>query len=90
VDATQVKDVMTPDVTTLTRNEQLSLADDLMNLGRIRHLSMLDDDGIELIGIVSQRDLFRGAIFSGERSPVPWDRASTDAGSCSTRSRSKT
>jgi CBS domain-containing membrane protein len=62
MDATQVKDVMTTDVTTLKRNEQLSLADDLMNLGRIRHLPVLDDEGKELIGIVSQRDLFRGAL----------------------------
>ena len=56
-----VKDVMTANVTTLKRNEKLTLADDLMNLGRIRHLPVLDD-GEELIGIVSQRDLFRGAL----------------------------
>ena len=30
---TRVKDVMTPDVTTLKRNEKLTLADDVMNLG---------------------------------------------------------
>lgn len=60
--AAKVKDVMTSDVTTLKRNEKLSLADDVMNLGRIRHLPVVDDDGEELIGIVSQRDLFRGAL----------------------------
>jgi len=59
---TTVNDVMTKDVTTLKRNEKLTLADDLMNLGRIRHLPVLDDAGEELIGIVSQRDLFRGAL----------------------------
>ena len=59
---TTVKDVMTTDVTTLKRNEKLTLADDLMNLGRIRHLPVVDDDGEELVGIVSQRDLFRGAL----------------------------
>ena len=59
---TRVKDVMTPDVTTLQRNEKLTLADDVMNLGRIRHLPVLDDDGEEVVGIVSQRDLFRGAL----------------------------
>ncbi len=62
MDATRVKDLMSTDVTTLKRNEQLSLADDLMQLGRIRHLPVLDDDGKELIGIVSQRDLFRGGL----------------------------
>ena len=41
----RVRDAMTPDVTTLKRNEKLTLADDLMNLGRIRHLPVLDDDG---------------------------------------------
>jgi CBS domain-containing membrane protein len=57
-----VKDVMTPDVTTLQRNEKLTLASDVMQLGRIRHLPVLDDDSQELVGIVSQRDLFRGAL----------------------------
>ena len=59
---TRVEDVMTLDVTTLQRNEKLTLADDVMNLGRIRHLPVLDDDGKEVVGIVSQRDLFRGAL----------------------------
>ena len=59
---TRVKDVMAREVTTLQRNETLSLADDIMNLGRIRHLPVLDDDGQELVGIVSQRDLFRGTL----------------------------
>jgi CBS domain-containing membrane protein len=59
---TMVKDVMTKDVTTLKRNEKLTLADDLMNLGRIRHLPVVDDDGGQVIGIVSQRDMFRGAL----------------------------
>jgi len=59
--ATHVADIMTSDVTTLKRNEKLTLADDLMNLGRIRHLPVLDDDGV-LVGIISQRDLFRGAL----------------------------
>lgn len=58
----KVRDAMTREVTTLKRNERLTLADDLMNLGRIRHLPVLDDDGETLIGIISQRDLFRGAL----------------------------
>jgi CBS domain-containing membrane protein len=62
MDASRVKDLMATEVTSLKRNEKLSLADDLMNLGRIRHLPVLDDDGETLVGIVSQRDLFRGAL----------------------------
>jgi CBS domain-containing membrane protein len=57
----QVRDVMTQEVTTLKRNDQLSLANDIMQLGRVRHLPVLDDDG-RLAGILSQRDLFRGAL----------------------------
>ena len=62
MEATRVQDIMTSEVTTLKRNEKLTLADDVMQLGRIRHLPVLDDDGQELVGIVSQRDLFRGAL----------------------------
>jgi CBS domain-containing membrane protein len=58
----RVRDVMTSEVTTLKRNDKLTLADDIMNLGRIRHLPVLDDDEKELVGLVSQRDLFRGAL----------------------------
>ncbi len=57
----RVRDVMTSEVTTLQRNDKLTLADDIMRLGRIRHLPVLDEHG-QLAGIVSQRDLFRGAL----------------------------
>ncbi len=58
----RVRDVMTADATTLKRNDKLTLADDIMRLGRIRHLPVVDDDGQLLVGIVSQRDLFRDAL----------------------------
>lgn len=57
-----VRDVMTQDVVTLGRNESLRTADDVMRLGRIRHLPVLDEDGL-LAGIVSQRDLFHGGLL---------------------------
>ena len=57
-----VKDVMTLKVMTLKMDQQLSLADDVMSLGRIRHLPVLDRDGVNVVGIVSERDLFRGAL----------------------------
>jgi CBS domain-containing protein len=56
-----VRDIMTRDVVTLGRNETLRTADDVMRLGRIRHLPVVDDDGL-LAGIVSQRDLFHGGL----------------------------
>ena len=34
----KVRDVMTADPTTLKRNDKLTLADDIMRLGRVRHL----------------------------------------------------
>jgi CBS domain-containing protein len=58
----RVRDLMTPEVATCRRNDKLSLADDLMRLGRIRHMPVLEDRGDELVGVVSQRDLFRGAL----------------------------
>lgn len=58
----KVRDVMTAEPTTLKRNDKLTLADDIMRLGRIRHLPVVDDDGQVLVGIVSQRDLFRDAL----------------------------
>ena len=57
-----VRDIMTRDVVTLGRNETLRTADDVMRLGRIRHLPVVDDDGL-LAGIVSQRDLFHGGLI---------------------------
>jgi len=57
-----VRDVMTKDVATLDRNEKLSVADDVMRLGRIRHLPVIDEDGA-LAGIVSQRDLFHSGLL---------------------------
>lgn len=60
--AKQVRDLMTVDVATLGRNDKLVAADDVMRLGRIRHLPILDDDG-RLVGIVSQRDLFHSGLI---------------------------
>lgn len=57
----RVSDLMTHEVATLQRNDKLSIADNVMRLGRIRHLPVIDEDG-QLVGIVSQRDLFRGAL----------------------------
>jgi len=57
----RVRDVMTAEATTLQRNDKLTLADDIMRLGRIRHLPVLDENG-QLAGILTQRDLFRGAL----------------------------
>lgn len=56
----KVKDVMVKEVATLDVNDELSLANDIMRLGRIRHLPVVD--GTRLVGIISERDLFRSSL----------------------------
>lgn len=63
--ATRVRDAMTSEVATLRPDDRLSVAEDVMRLGRIRHLPVVDERG-ELCGIVSQRDLLRSAILKGQ------------------------
>jgi len=58
----QVKDVMTREVHTVERNDELAIADALMKQERVRHLPVLDEAG-EVCAVVSQRDLFRGALL---------------------------
>jgi CBS domain-containing protein len=58
----KVRHVMTADPTTLKRNDKLTLAEDIMTLGRVRHLPVVDDDDQTVVGIVTQRDLFRDAL----------------------------
>jgi len=55
----RVSDFMERDVVTLYVGERLDLAGDVMHLGRIRHMPVMD--GARLVGILSQRDLFRAA-----------------------------
>ncbi|MDI6853446.1 MAG: CBS domain-containing protein [Deltaproteobacteria bacterium] len=56
----KVKDIMVKEVATLDVNDELSLANDIMRLGRIRHLPVVD--GPRLVGIISERDLFRSSL----------------------------
>jgi CBS domain-containing protein len=53
---------MTTEVVTLDAGDHLDLASDIMTLGRIRHMPVVRDG--KLVGILSQRDLFRGAVSS--------------------------
>ena len=56
-----VRDVMTRDVKTLHRNERLSLAEELMDKERFRHVVVVDDQG-KLAGVISHRDIFYSAL----------------------------
>ena len=57
-----VRDVMSQDVQSVERNQKLTSVDDIMRLGRIRHVLVVDEDG-ELAGVVSQRDLFHSGLL---------------------------
>jgi CBS domain-containing protein len=58
--AVKVGDVMTAQVTTLDRNDSLDLADRSMAGGGMRHIVVTD--GRRVVGVVSQRDMFRSAL----------------------------
>ena len=58
----KIKDIMTAEVVTLKVDEELSLASDIMTLARIRHLPIVE--GENLVGIISQRDLFKASLAS--------------------------
>jgi CBS domain-containing protein len=60
--AKTVRDIMARDVTTLERNDSLQLAKDIMTLGRVRHFPVIDDGN--LVGVVSQRDLYKASLGS--------------------------
>ena len=57
-----VRDFMAKHPQVLGLNDTLDLAEDIMTMGRIRHLPVLNEG--ELVGIVSQRDMFRSAAVT--------------------------
>jgi CBS domain-containing protein len=56
-----VSKIMRRDVVTVTVGEKLDLTQDIMNLGRVRHLPVLDDEQ-RVIGVISHRDLLAAAM----------------------------
>ncbi len=58
----QVWQLMSRDVVTLDAKATLDIADDLMKLKRIRHLPVLYNG--QLVGLVTQRDLFLAGVSS--------------------------
>ena len=59
----KVQDLMRTNVVTLHSSDALDIAADIMNMGRIRHLPVVDADN-RVVGIVTQRDLYRASISS--------------------------
>ncbi len=55
-----VRELMTTELITLRQGESLNLAEQTMQLGRVRHLPVVDGDN--LVGLVTHRDLLRAQI----------------------------
>lgn len=55
-----VASVMRKQFVSVHSGDRLDLVDDVMNLGRVRHLPVVDDG--ELVGVVSQRDLLKASL----------------------------
>jgi CBS domain-containing protein len=60
----RVRELMTVKVATLGRDDTLDIADGDMSMGRIRHLPVLEAG--QVVGVVSQRDLFRTALGAAQ------------------------
>ena len=58
----QVHNIMTTGMTTVDRDDDLRLVDDIMAAGHIRHVPVVEDN--RLVGIVSLRDVFSAQMSS--------------------------
>lgn len=68
-----VEDVMSTDLITLNAEDTLRLADDLMNLARLRHFPVMDGDRI--VGVIDESDLLHASMLSLIRHPKDSPRA---------------
>ncbi len=59
--ARPIEEIMRTEFASLRPENRLDLADQVMKLGRVRHLPVLDDEG-RLVGIVSNRDLLEASL----------------------------
>ena len=60
VDDRRVSEVMGSEIVTLAAADRLDLADDVMRLGHLRHIPVLDDGRV--VGIVTHRDLLAASL----------------------------
>jgi CBS domain-containing protein len=55
-----VRDIMQTKIVTISVTERLSTVEDIMTLGRVRHIPVVH--GGKLVGVLSQRDLLRASL----------------------------
>ncbi len=59
----RVREIMQKEVVTLGLEDSLDVAEDIMTLGRVRHLPVVAGDR-RLVGLVTQRDLLKASVAS--------------------------
>jgi CBS domain-containing protein len=62
-----VAEIMTRDMVTLIVNDTLRLADDIMNLAKLRHFPVMDES--KVAGVVHQADLLHASMRSQVEHP---------------------
>ncbi len=72
--AMRVRDLMTHKVYSLTPRDDLYAAQNLMDEHNIRHLPVVDDD-MDLVGLVTTRDLLRAASPKDDDLPIEMRQA---------------
>ena len=68
-----VRDLMTERVFTLGPSDSLVALEDLMDARKVRHVPIVDREG-DLVGLVSHRDLARGALGRLDELPISVER----------------
>ena len=58
----QVREIMTTDIEVVDRNDNLLAVEERMTAKQLRHLPVLEQS--DIVGIVTQRDLFKAAMSS--------------------------
>jgi CBS domain-containing protein len=56
----RVRDIMETKLVTISASERLSTVEDIMRLGRVRHMPVVQAG--KLVGVVSERDLLRASL----------------------------
>ncbi len=74
--AKNVAEIMAREVITLKRSDSLKFGKDIMNQKRVRHFPVVEDG--KLVGVVSQRDLFRASPASALRYEEKTEKAFLD------------
>ena len=68
-----VRDLMTENVFTMSPKHDLVALYDLMDTHRVRHVPVVDKEG-DVVGLVTLRNLFRGALGSLDELPLSVER----------------